>query len=308
MRCQSCKLKKPKEELYSAFSMRLCQDCFLRIYERKIFRIIKKFKLVQKHDKIVVALSGGKDSIAALLKLQKFIETEGIRATVSAYHILLSKDFKPIHNLIKKQIKDINGDIKLYVTDFQKEFNTTPLEIAKKVKEKNVCSICATIKRYLMNKIPRGLGFNKVATGHHMDDFIVFFIKDLLSQQPEWAAKFMPMLPSMHPKQLARIRPLFEVGGNENKLFCELNNIPYLKDFTCPFLNKKMIDVTRERWFKEIYEIEKWNKNFRLHFIKGIVKISEQLQTRLTKPVACKKCGEPTKEKICRFCRLIGRK
>ena len=283
--------------------MLLCKDCFLRIHKRKIFRIIKKYKLIKPKDRITVALSGGKDSITALYVLKQYIEEETPNATISGYHIMLSTKFKPVLETIKKQIAPLN--IEFFYTDFEKEFKTTPLKIAKESRIKNVCSICATIKRYLMNKIPREHNSNKVATGHHMDDFIVFFIKDLLAQQPEWAAKFTPFLPSTHPKQLARIRPLFEVGGNENKLFCELNNIPYLKDYVCPFLKRKMLDPVRQRWFKEIYEIEEWNKNFRIHFIKGIVKISEQLQEKLTKPISCKICGEPTKEEICRFCRLL---
>lgn len=297
-KCRGCR----KKAEVKAFSIWLCNECFIKIYEKRVFKVIKRYKLVKEGDRIAVALSGGKDSNCAFYLLKKFIDRNKVGAEVFIYHINFSL---PMSNNVEKVIKGIaqKEDVELVVTNI-KDLGIEMERLAKRFRYRAICSLCAVIKRYLMNKIPREHKANKLATGHHMDDFILFFIKNIIAQQYEWISKFSPIALSNHPKILSRIRPLFEVGGKENGIYCGLNNIHYLEGDFCPhaFINSKL-DLNRRRWYKLFYEIEEWQPDFRLNFVRSIAKMSKYFVSEI-KLNECKICGEPTNKDVCGFCKL----
>ncbi|MCM8801989.1 MAG: hypothetical protein NC827_01585, partial [Candidatus Omnitrophica bacterium] len=191
-------------------------------------------------------------------------------------------------------------ELKIYnVNDFGIDYE----KIAKL--NRPICSSCGTIKRYLMNKISREEGATKLCTGHHGDDFIVFFMKNIIGKNIEWISKFTPYLKG-EGKQLSKIRPLFFVGGDENKNFCDEIGFPYINEDICPhkFLKQK-IDKRREKWYQTIREISKWQPNFREYFLEGIIEIAKNISFNLSQPNQCKICGEPTNTEICSYCRLL---
>jgi len=275
---------------------------FVERYLRTVFRTIKRAKLVRNGDVVFVALSGGKDSASALYTIKKYVEENSIDCTIKGFHINLGLPIsKKVENTVKRQTKLV--DVELVIADTNK-LGISILDIAKKSR-RPICSCCGIIKRYLMNKIPRELGANKLATGHHMDDFLVFFFKNVLGQNFFWISKFRPFLKSTHPKMLCRIRPLFEVGGKENRMFCNAVGMPFLKENFCPYTNSKYhVDMKREKWYETIYSIESWQKNFRRQMIRSIEKMSKYFE-REEEVKTCKICGEPTNQEVCGFCKLV---
>ncbi|MCS7179796.1 MAG: hypothetical protein NZ891_00375, partial [bacterium] len=225
-----------------------------------------------------------------------------INCILIAFYIKLG-DFIPVKiiDLIKKQADICNVELKIYDI---KDFGIYYDKIAKL--NRPICSSCGTIKRYLMNKIPRENGATKLCTGHHGDDFIVFFIKNILGKNINWISKFTPYLKGRE-KQLSRIRPLFFVGGEDNKNFCGEIGLPYIDEDICPhrFLKQK-IDKRREKWYQTIKEISKWQPNFREYFLEGVVELAKSLSLNISEPESCEICGEPTNKKICGFCKLMN--
>lgn len=272
-----------------------------KIYKRKIFRTISKFKLIEDGDKIFIGLSGGKDSGAACYLISEYIREKKVKCELVSFFIKLG-DFVPDEHIdtVEKQAEICKIPLKIYdVKNYGIDF--------KKLKKhpRPICSSCGIVKRYLMNKIPREEGANKLCTGHHGDDFIVFFMKNILGNNIDWIGKFTPLLPG-RGKQLSRIRPLFFVGGKNNKKFCDEIKFPYVEEDKCPYIFlKQKIDKRRKKWYETIENIEMWQPDFKEHFLKGIISITEKIKTDRDEIKECEICGEPTSEKICAFCRIL---
>ncbi|MCM8786177.1 MAG: adenine nucleotide alpha hydrolase family protein, partial [Candidatus Omnitrophica bacterium] len=160
------------------------------IYKKKVFKTIEKYKLIEKDDKIFVGLSGGKDSGSACYLISEYARQNKINCEFVGFYIKLG-DFIPekVIGVIKKQAEMCRIELKIYnVNDFGIDYE----KIAKL--NRPICSSCGTIKRYLMNKISREEGATKLCTGHHGDDFIVFFMKNIIGKNIEWISKFTPYL------------------------------------------------------------------------------------------------------------------
>lgn len=272
--------------------------------EKKVFRTISKYKLIENKDKIFVALSGGKDSATVCFLLSKYVKENKIDCEINAFHLILG-DFIPktVLNIVKKQASICKVKLKVYNVknfgiDFEKLTNL----------ERPICSFCGMVKRYLMNKIPREEGATKLCTGHNADDFLVFFFKNMLSKNIFWISKFLPKLEGRN-KQLTRIRPLFFVSQEETKDFCKKEGIPFVEEDVCPYvILKQKMDRKREKWYKLIKEISSWQPNFRENFLQSVISVAGILQNNLSFDLKeCEICKEPTSMRICSFCRLKER-
>jgi uncharacterized protein (TIGR00269 family) len=270
-------------------------------YLKKVFKTIEKFKLIEDKDKVFVALSGGKDSVSALLALKEFRNVKGINFELNAFHINLgSGASERIQEVVENQAKIAN--VKLFTYNL-KEKGISLEKIAKKT-GRPVCSVCGVVKRYLMNKIPRELGATKVATGHHADDFIVFFFKNLIGLNFGWIGKFKPKVESKNEKLVTKIRPLFFVGAKDNEEFCKTLNIPFISEKACPYFpEKKKAYEKTEKWYDIVNKLEEDFPGFKEKMINSIEKISNYFYEE-ENLANCKLCGEPTSKEICSFCKL----
>ncbi len=269
---------------------------FVDTYLKRVFKTMEKNKLIENGDRVFVALSGGKDSASCLYVVRKFVEKRSIDCDVKGFYINLDNSPEVIES-IKMQVELSGVDL----------ITVEPPNILDYRGSRPICSVCGVVKRYLMNKIPKEKGATKIATGHNMDDFIVFFLKNLVGKNYSWISNFKPRVDSTHPKLLTRIRPLFNVGNKENERFCDEMNIPYAKKHICRFKARECsYNRKRDNWYNILYEIERWNRNFRQQMISAIEDISSlfsrEEEGRLNE---CSICGEPTSGKICTYCRIF---
>lgn len=272
----------------------------IRLVKSRIFKTIEKYKLVEEGDKIFIALSGGKDSTTVLFAMKQFIEEKGIECELKAFHINFCLPIsEKVQEVIEQQVKLANVKLE---TVCVKDLGIDIVKIAKKI-NRPVCSICGVIKRYLMNKIPRERKANKIATGHNMDDFLVFFFKNFLNKNFEWVSKFKPKLIATHPKLVTKIRPLFYVGNKECEIYCKENGIGYIAE-PCPFAENKFL-AGRRKWYEMLYYIEKFQKDFRYGMAKSIASASRFFKSEENEIKECKICGEPSSQEICGFCKLV---
>ncbi|MEM5830131.1 MAG: ATP-binding protein [Candidatus Aenigmatarchaeota archaeon] len=276
-------------------------------YKNKVFSTIKKFKLVESGDKIFVAVSGGKDSTAALALLKEYIEENNVNAEVYAYHINLGFGYS---DKLQKDVEKIAEEIgvKFFVTNVKEEFGIDIIK-ASRVLKRPICSVCGLIKRYLMNKVPRELGATKLATGHHAMDFLINYFKNILNNNYEWNLKILPKLKSDHPKLLTKIRPLIFTFPEENKMYCEYKNLP-ITSISCPYSPNFCCYLTKpqdSKLFELLNFSDRIMKDFRLNLIKSIVRMNKKLkreQKASENYRECKICGEVTNSEICAFCKI----
>lgn len=134
----------------------------------KARKAIEEYNMIEENDKIAIGLSGGKDSIALLYTLktlQRFYNKKFEIMAITVNPGTPNFDTKDLEKLCKKldvEYVVFNSDISKIVFDIRKE--------------KNPCSLCANLRRGILNSVAIENGCNKVALGHHMDDVIETFL------------------------------------------------------------------------------------------------------------------------------------
>ncbi len=139
-----------------------CATCFLKFFERQVERGINGPKLFTKEDRVLVALSGGKDSLALMLELSR----QGYNVT--GLHIDLSiEGSSNVTRAVVERFCEKHG-FELIVKEMAAEGLAIPLVKAKL--KRPICSACGKIKRYYFNKVAMDHGYTALATGHNLDD------------------------------------------------------------------------------------------------------------------------------------------
>ena len=191
---------------------------------QKILSVLRKacqtYNLIEDGDKIAVGLSGGKDSLTLLHALASYQKFSDKNFSLQAIAVDLSNgqnDYSQIEEFCKKinvPLSIVNSNIFEVVFDIRKE--------------KNPCSLCANMRRGILNSTAKDLGCNKVALGHHKDDLIETFLLSLFFEGR--ISTFKPKA-YLSKTELYVIRPL---------IYCDESDIKRVsKDYpilinTCP--------------------------------------------------------------------------
>jgi len=264
----------------------MCNTCFSNYYTSRIRDFMKKYRVVKSGERVLVAISGGKDSVALLdvmFKLSNKLDYE-----IEALHINLGiGEYSENSQRICRDLCKLL-DVKLNIINLS-EYGFTISDIKRKP-----CSVCGNVKRYLMNKFARENGFDVVATGHCSEDILANFFKNLYSGNLEWSEKLKPRIDG-YDKFVAKIKPLYEIGEKENLLYVLSENLPFLAE-ECP----KAPDA---KWKELIYEIERKFPGFKRNVLRNLLK--DVKSKRMSNYRYCKLCGEMTISEICQFCRNV---
>ena len=217
---------------------------------RTVLACIRKadqmYNLINHGDKIMIGLSGGKDSVAltyALSLYQKFSHTDFVIQPVMLD--LGFPDFNPYE--MNKFCESLG--LKLLVVDNTDVYRI--LQIQQKDKEHLPCSICSRMKKASMNKIAKELGFNKVSFAHHADDAIETYMMNTL-----FGGRVASFAPKMHLERadITFIRPLIHVRESDIIKLVKEENLPVLAS-TCP-ANMHTRREDMKNLLKDIYK--KW--------------------------------------------------
>ncbi|MEW5804627.1 MAG: ATP-binding protein [bacterium] len=209
---------------------------------RKIGQAIADFQLIQDQDNILLALSGGKDSLALLEILLHLQKRAPIRFSLTACTI--DEGFGGFET---ERIADHCNRKKV-------PFILKKEKILHIIQEKNLsgphfCSFCARLRRGTLYTLARQQGFNKIALAHHADDFIETLLLDLFYAGSLWK---MPVHLVSERRKNTVIRPLVYVYEEEIKRFCETRNIipiPHL----CPFHEGSISRRSQmKQWLKDL--------------------------------------------------------
>lgn len=187
-----------------------------------IRKAIEEYKMIQEGDKIAVCLSGGKDSITllkAFKALQRFYpqKFELIAVSVNPGFEFFDIDF--LQNICKEV------EIPLFIE------KSNAKEIVFDIrKEKNPCSLCANLRRGVINSIAIREGCNKIALGHNQDDVLETFLLNLLYTGN--INTFSP-ISYMDRSKITLIRPLIYTPEKEIRRFIRKNDIAVMPK-VCP--------------------------------------------------------------------------
>jgi len=276
---------------------------FCKTFEEKVRSTIKEYKLAEQSDKIVVAVSGGKDSTTVLYLLKKLgYEVEGM-----IIDQLLGKYSKKNLGNIKKFSEDNN--IRLHVVHMRDEHGSSVCYMKSILDSRgenlSSCTICGVIRRSILNKKVRHLKATKIATGHNLDDEVQTLFMNITSGNVKRCVRLGPKAGTIdNSKFIPRIKPLYMCLEDEVEKYSRINNFPVVYD-PCPCAAdssrsyiKKMLDEMEEEYPKTKTSIMESFLNLRP------ILLDNQKPGELKE---CVFCGEPSSNKACRACNILGK-
>jgi len=290
-------------DVYYAHRMRkiVGKEDFLRYFERTVRRTIEKFKMFNRGAKVLVAVSGGKDSLALLYALTSLAEELGIKVIGLTINLGIKRYSGKVAKIAEYHYKRLGLDY--LIIDLKEEYGVSLDELTK-VRElrRPPCSICGIVKRYLMNKIGLELGVNVIATGHNLNDLAQFIIFSLINGRLEDLSKLTPYVPGVGGLLIAKAKPLAFTYEDETLSYVKAKGLKYLTE-KCPYKPKKGLQLYIRGALNYLEERE---PSSLYNLVNNVVrKINPLLKGKEEGLGKCEKCGMPSKGKICSFCKVM---
>ncbi len=293
MKCRRCG-KQAEIELRSHHTA-FCRDCFKLYFLRQVKRAIKEQHMFSPRERILVAVSGGKDS----LTLWHILLELGYNASGLFVDLKIGGFSEHAREKVEKFAQ--KRDAKLIIVDLEKEGIPIPKVVKKTGKEP--CAICGQVKRYFFNRIAYEQKFHILATGHNLDDETSRLLANLLRWQMSYLVDQGPVLPPAY-RLVKKVKPLYRLTEYEIAAYAFINNIDYFAG-KCPFSK----GATFLRYKHYINQIEYEFPGTKLDFYQGFLKKMKPFLTpfqreETTSSQVCPRCGYPTLAPLCGICRL----
>lgn len=302
MKCSYCDAEHFYLRRYSG--ERLCKKHFIDTLISRVAKTISEHKMLSWNDSIMVAVSGGKDSLTALHVLYKI---ESDFPNVKLFAVTIDEGVSGYTELRVENTRKICEalGIDYYVFRFEDFYGYRLEEIVKLAKEKGSklepCSYCGVLRRKLLNMAAKKLGATKVVTGHNLDDEVQTFMMNLIRGDMERIIRgFGPTI--QREGFVPRVKPLKYIYEEEIMIYAILNEFP-LFETECRFVKLSMRDSIR----RIINELEAENPGAKYMILSTAEKMAKNL-IELNKGIKlnyCKSCGEPSSNEICRGCSLL---
>ncbi|RMF27561.1 MAG: TIGR00269 family protein [Chloroflexi bacterium] len=308
MKCRKCGQK-------AAINMRhhklaLCGEHYQEWFVEQTARTIRRYKMFRRDERVLVAVSGGKDSLGlwdVLLRLGYQADGLYIDLGITTRFDYSGQSFEKVEQFVETFWPEAH----LHVLDVNALYGATIPEAARISNRGRgkPCSVCGLVKRHEMNRIAHEMGYDVLATGHNLDDEVAVLFSNVLHWQTGYLARQAPVLPASHPGLARKVKPLCRFYERETAAYALLRGIDYIYD-ECPHaVGSKTIA------YKELLaQLEAQSPGAKLQFYLSFLRakkeglfatVQEREEERLH---ACERCGQPTSAPgLCAFCRLWDR-
>lgn len=296
--------RKYNQELY-------CSDCFIERIENKIHTTIIDYKMLLPEDRVIVGLSGGKDSISLLYNLNNLLK-KNLLKSVSALIIdegIMGYRAKSIEDA-KSFCQEHNVPIK--IISFKETVGKSLDEINRffenKADRRYTCNYCATIRRRLLNEGAKELGGTVLATGHNLTDFAETFLMNILYNRlhlirSQYLFKKEPV--SIRKHFIRKINPLLLIPEEEIFLYANIKNLKFYHSH-CPY--REIDPILRRRVLSFIQKMKEMTPDIEYKLFNSFIELSKKLYESHPKIESniCTRCGYPSGSSLsCTYCRLI---
>ncbi|WP_407375932.1 TIGR00269 family protein [Methanobrevibacter sp.] len=279
----------------------LCRDCFIESIEKKVIKTVKKEKLLDKGDKVLVALSGGKDSVTTLEILNSFRERNIIDICAVTVDEGIANYRQDGVDIAIRHAERLGIEHK--VVSLKEDYGITLDEIMQKENHKGSCTYCGVFRRTIINKAAREMGATKIATGHNLDDEVQAIMMNYLEGNMDNLTKLGAKTESKAEEFTPKIKPLREIPEREIGVYVVAKDLEVHFD-SCPYAMQSFRGEVSEL----INQLSEKHPTIKYSTLRGYDKIKGSLKNDLKKEFhhgRCARCGEPSANELCKACSFL---
>ncbi len=305
MRCRKCShpaiIKMPRHNIS------LCKDCFAEFVQTQVRRAIASQRMFTVADRILVAVSGGKDSLALWAILLKL----GYRADALYVDLGIGEYSLQSRQKVQRFTETVAAPYRatLHIHTVEQEQGAGIRELATLVR-RPTCATCGTMKRYQFNRAAVERDYDVLATGHNLDDEAARLLGNVLNWQTDYLDKQTPALPASPDGFAKKVKPLYRLTEREIAAYAVIHRIDYIVD-ECP-MAKGSKSLAYKHALNQLEADSPGTKhNFYLKFLDRQAKphearseIAEHDRQRLH---PCTTCGQPTSAEVCSYCKMMAK-
>ena len=295
MRCRVC--RGPVVIELRQHNAAFCQEHFLKFCRDQVERTIHKFKMFAPDARLLVAVSGGKDSLA----LWDILHELGYDTTGLVIGLGIG-EYSDTSTAMTRAFAEERGLSLDHVS--LKETHGFDVPSAAEATRRVPCSACGMSKRHIFDSHALAGGFDAVVTGHNLDDEAAVLFGNVVRWQKDYLARQWPVLPEGNgfPR---KAKPLVSLGEREMAAYCVLRNIDYIVE-ECP-----MAEGNKHLAYKDLLnglEVESPGAKREFYFgfldrAAGAFAADVDVPDK-TDLGSCVRCGAPSAGEVCSFCRL----
>jgi uncharacterized protein (TIGR00269 family) len=282
----------------------LCGSHFLGWIPEQTQRFIDKYKMFGEDSRILVAVSGGKDSLALWDVLHQLgYQTTGLYIGLG---INDNTDYSKISHRMAEKFA-IENNLELNLVDVADAEGATIPEASKLTErgKRKPCSVCGLTKRYLMNRAAQEGGYDVLVTGHNLDDEAAVLFGNTINWAVGYLARQGPVLEETADGLVRKAKPFCRFYERETAAYALLREIDYIYD-ECPYA-----EGATSIYYKELLnQMEEVRPGMKLSFYLSFLRAKKSglfvHESTLAKSelANCHTCGQPTSAPDqCAYCR-----
>jgi len=293
VKCTRC--KEPAEVKLRAHNSAFCRACFVFFFQRRVARAIEHEHMFDHASRILVAVSGGKDSLA----LWEVLVGEGYPTV--GFHLALGIGGYSARSRERCESFAAARGLELSVHALADEALAIPDIVS--ATRRPACSACGTIKRHYFDAAALELGCDVIATGHNLDDEAARLMGNVLHWQMEYLARQKPVIQPRHEKFVRKVKPLYLTSEFETATYSFMRGIDYVVE-ECP----NAVGASQLTYKAVLDRLEDTSPGTKVGFVRDFVvrasSVFAQPEGEAGVGGTCQGCGMPSFGTLCSFCSL----
>lgn len=293
MKCSRCQA--PARHRFRQFNARFCDPCLEVFFQGQVARAIKKYAMLEPGQRVLVAVSGGKDSLALWQVLCDLgYQAEGLHMTLD-----LGEFSEASLAACQEMAQRLGRPLRLASLAGLTGY---PVQEVVWANRRQFCAVCGSLKRHFLNRLARELGAPAIATGHHLDDEAGRLLGNLIHGHQEHLERQWPVLEGSEEGFVRKVKPLCRLGAEEIRAYVKAHDLPVATG-KCPQSKGATLPYYQEAMEYLDQKMPGTRRNFYLSFLRAKAGPPPA-------PVAggvCQECGAPTFVGTCTVCRMLMR-
>ncbi|CAN5908029.1 ATP-binding protein [soil metagenome] len=305
-RCHACERTSVIE--VSRHGAAYCAEHFVDHVRSQVRTAIDHLDMLSYDERILVAVSGGKDSLALWdLLLDMGYRVDGL------YVGLGIGTYSDRSEQVVRDYAERRG-VTLHTVDLADDYGYD-IPAATALRRRSSCGVCGLSKRYVFNRVAVEHGYDVMATGHNLDDEAATLLGNVLRWHAPLLSRQNPCLPARDGLS-RKVKPLYRLGEREMAAYCVIRGLDYVVE-ECPMVAGNTV----LRYKDALNELERHSPGTKAAFLFGYLERArdEHFSAAASDPtdvVACDRCGQPTgvghqrqrhTTPVCAFCRTRDR-